>query len=100
VLVDAGPSIGRQIAESDDLLTIAIGALSDCVLAPIDEEVIFRAFLFGALSYYMPVGLAVGVQAVIFGAIVQLARPVREIVRLARPHHRACALDLHASIAH
>lgn len=40
-----------------------------CVVAPFCEELTFRAFLFNALSRYLPIGLAIVASAVIFGAL-------------------------------
>jgi membrane protease YdiL (CAAX protease family) len=84
ILVDAGPTVSHQLAwlDTGDLLAIAIDALLTCVLTPISEEVRYRAFLVAALSYYMPVELAVPVQGVIFGAMhgsIQLLLPIAAV---------------------
>ena len=50
-----------------DLAAFGIGAIGPCVTAPVFEEVLYRGFLLPALVRFMPLRLALLVQAVLFG---------------------------------
>lgn len=80
-LLPASPSAGLRVLGSASLvqrltdraagggpLALALGALAPCVSAPVFEEVLYRAFLLTALSAYLPVGLALPLQGLLFGA--------------------------------
>jgi len=49
-------------------LAVALGVLAPCFSAPLFEEVLYRGFLLRALAAYMPIGLAVPVQGMLFSA--------------------------------
>lgn len=57
-----GPDSPRTLAET------LLVSLAPCVTAPVFEEVVYRGFLFAALSTAMPVKAALPVQAVVFAA--------------------------------
>ena len=56
-----------------------------CVLAPIIEELIFRVFLFNALTRYVPVAAAIVGSGAFFGLVHAIGGPPTQLVTVAIP---------------
>jgi membrane protease YdiL (CAAX protease family) len=55
------------------------------VLAPMVEELVFRVFIFNALSRYMPVALAIVLSGLAFGAVHVIGTAPSQLVTVALP---------------
>jgi membrane protease YdiL (CAAX protease family) len=69
----------KTVGEKINFVLVAI------VLAPMVEELVFRVFLYNALSRYMPVALAIVVSGLAFGAVHVIGTPASQLVTVALP---------------
>lgn len=61
--------VSRLISpEGGDVVALGIGSIGPCLTAPVFEEVLYRGFLLPALLRFVPLRVALPLQAALFGA--------------------------------
>lgn len=82
----------EQLGADETTLLLVLSALLTTVMAPICEEMLFRGYIFAALSKWKGWALAAGITGVLFGAVHAGSAPVVYLVPLAVLGFLLCAL--------
>jgi hypothetical protein len=82
----------EQLGANETVLLLALSALLTTVVAPICEEILFRGYIFGALSKWRGWLPGAAITGVLFGAVHAGSAPAVDLVPLAALGFLLCAL--------
>jgi uncharacterized protein len=82
----------EQLGANQTTLLLALSALLTTVIAPISEEILFRGYIFAALSKWRGWLPAAAITGVLFGAVHAGSAPVADLIPLAVLGFVLCAL--------
>lgn len=82
----------EQLGTNQTTLLLALSALLTTVIAPISEEILFRGYIFAALSKWKGWLPAAAITGVLFGGVHAGSAPVADLIPLALLGFALCAL--------